>query len=227
MSKTSPHYHGHRQRLRERFLNGTESALADYELLELLLFGANPRGDVKPTAKELINTFGSITNVIYAQPKDLRKIKGMGDAAVAILKAIQQVSIRSLRSQAMERPVLSSWDAVLNYCAAQMEHLTIEQLRLIFLDRKNQIICDEVQQTGTIDYTPIFPREVVKRSLDIGAAAFIMVHNHPSGDPTPSPADIDMTRKIRDVSERLGIHLHDHIIIGNGCYTSFKSEGLI
>jgi len=218
---------GHRQRLRERFLRAGEASLSDYELLELLLFGANPRADMKPLAKELLQEFGSLTGVLNAEHVALLKINGVGETAIAILKAVQATLTRSLREQIMQKPILSSWSQVLEYCHLSMGYLKQEQLRLLFLDTKNCLIADEVQQTGTINHTPIFPREVVKRALDLSASAIIIVHNHPSGDPTPSKEDIEMTQHIRNVSTQLGIMLHDHIIIAKNRHYSFKTEGLL
>ncbi len=218
---------GHRQRLRDRFLRAGETSLSDYELLELLLFGANPRADMKPLAKELLQEFGSLTGVLNAEHVALLKINGVGETAIAILKAVQATMTRSLREQIMQKPILSSWNQVLEYCHLSMGYLKQEQLRLLFLDTKNCLIADEVQQTGTINHTPIFPREVVKRALDLSASAIIIVHNHPSGDPTPSTEDIEMTRHIRNVSTQLGILLHDHIIIAKNRHYSFKTEGLL
>lgn len=227
MKENSVHHTGHRQRLRERFLRGGESALNDYELLELMLFGANPRADMKPLAKDLILQFGNLTGVINADHAALLKVNGVGETAIAVLKAVQATMTRALREQIMQQPILSSWNQVLEYCRLTMGHLKQEQLRLLFLDTKNCLIADEVQQTGTINHTPIFPREVVKRSLDLGASAIILVHNHPSGDPSPSAEDIEMTKHIRQVTNQLGILVHDHLIIAKDRHYSFKKEGLL
>lgn len=218
---------GHRQRLRERLLKAGADALHDYELLELALFAAMPRGDTKPLAKALLNRFGSFTEAVTAEPERLREVKGMGDAAIAALKTVEASAGRLLQGRIMEKPVISSWQALLEYCQATMSHSRTEQFRILFLDRKNKIIKDELQQKGTVDHTPVYPREVVKRALDLGSSAIIMVHNHPSGDVTPSQADIDMTRQIRDVAKGLGINLHDHIIVGGGDHASFKSLNLL
>lgn len=226
-TNTKPHFHGHRGRLRERFLKAGGEALADYELLELLLFGARPRTDVKPLAKELLAQFGSFARVVSADPRDLKKIGGMGDTAVVAIKTAQAAALRLLRAEIMDRPVIASWRQVLDYCRASMGYNKTEQLRLLFLDRKNNLIADEEQQHGTIDHTPVYPREVVKRALELGAAAIIMVHNHPSGDPTPSRADIQLTKEVKAAAENLGIQLHDHIIIGAKDHVSLKSLGLI
>lgn len=221
------HQIGHRQRLRERFLRGGEEALHDYELLELLLFGANPRADMKPMAKDLLNEFGSLAGVMNADHAALLKVPGVGESAIAILKAVQATMTRALRQQIQQKPILSSWTQLLEYCHLSMGYLKQEQLRLLFLDSKNCLIADEVQQTGTVNNTPIFPREVVKRALDLGASAIILVHNHPSGDPSPSIDDIEMTRHIRNVSTQLGILIHDHLIIAKNRHYSFRKEGLL
>lgn len=222
-----PHHLGHRQRLRQRFLEGGADALPDYELLELILFAANPRADVKPLAKDLIARFGSFQRVLSAAPADLARAPGLKDAGIVAIKAAQAAALRLARAEAMERPVMSSWRKVLDYCRASMAYDRNEAFRLLFLDRKNRLMADEVQQRGTVDHTPVYPREVVKRALEIGATALIMVHNHPSGDPTPSRADIDMTRAVKDAAEKLGISLHDHIIIAGGEHASLKGLGLI
>lgn len=226
-----PHYHGHRERLRGKFLKAvqaeTTEAIADYELLELLLFLAQPRGDVKPLAKALLGRFGSLGAVLSAEPETLRQVKGVGDAAVAALKTVQVAALHLLREQVMEQPVLSSWDRLLDYCHAAMAWRDREQFRILFLDRKNRLIADELQQKGTIDHTPVYPREVVRRALELGASALILVHNHPSGDPQPSKADIEMTRTIKAVSEPLGVALHDHLVIGRAGYCSFRADGLL
>jgi DNA repair protein RadC len=221
------HNTGHRQRLRERFLKAGETALSDYELLELLLFGANPRADMKPLAKDLLQEFGSLTGVLNADQPALLKVAGVGESAIAILKAVHATMTRALREQIAQKPILSSWNQLLEYCHLCMGYLKQEQLRLLFLNTKNCLIADEVQQTGTVNHTPIFPREVVKRALDLGASAIIIVHNHPSGDPSPSAEDIEMTKHIRNVSTQLGIMVHDHLIIAKNRHYSFRKEGLL
>ena len=227
MSKETPHYHGHRARLRERLLEKGGAALADYEVLEVLLFGAKPRGDVKPLAKALIKRFGSLGAVLAAAPRDLAAVSGMGDASVSVLKITEEAAKRLTREEVMERTVISSWDKLLAYCRAAIGHETVERFHLLFLDKKNALIADEVQQRGTVDHTPVYPREVVKRALELGASAIIMVHNHPSGDPTPSQADIAMTEEVQDAAERLGILVHDHVIISKSGHNSFRSLGLL
>jgi DNA repair protein RadC len=222
-----PHFHGHRQRLRERFMMGGGEALPDYELLELVLAQAIPRGDVKPLAKLLLGKFGGFTEVIAAEPTRLEEVKGVGPAVVAQFKVVQEAAKRLARGRVLNRPVLGSWDALIDYCSIAMAHNPVEQVRVLYLDKKNVLIADEMQQKGTIDHTPIYPREVVKRALDLGATAMILVHNHPSGNPQPSKADIDMTRQIVTAAQNLGIVVHDHVVIGKGQYASFKSLGLL
>lgn len=218
---------GHRNRLRQRFMKAGVDGVADYELLELVLYAAKPRGDVKPLAKELIKTFGSFYSVMSADPAELTRVKGMGEACVTSLKVVQAAAQHMLRFEATSGPVIASWQKVIDYCRASMDHLKNEELRLLFLDRHNRLISDEVQQRGTIDHTPVYTREVIKRALEIGASAMILVHNHPSGDPTPSQADIEVTRRIKEAAENLGISLHDHIIIAKGKYCSLRAENLM
>lgn len=202
-------------------------ALPDYELLELVLFAAQPRRDVKPLAKMLLARFGSFAEVISAPPALLAEIDGVGDTVIATLKVVQAAALRLAQGEVMARPVIGSWQKLMAYCRASMAHEATEHFRVLFLNRRNELIADEVQQKGTVDHTPVYPREVVKRALELGATAVIMVHNHPSGDPTPSPADIEMTREVKDAGEKLGIQLHDHVIIGRRGHNSFKTLGLI
>jgi len=223
----APHYYGHRERLRARFLEAGSDALSDYEMLELVLFRALPRRDVKPLAKKLIETFGSFNEAIAAPLSRLAEVKGLGDAAIAELKIVQAAANRLVKGEVKRRPVLSSWSAVLDYCRATMAFAEKEQLRVLFLDKRNQLIADEVQQTGTVDHTPVYPREVVKRALELSATAIVLVHNHPSGDPTPSRADIQMTQQIQEIAKPLGISLHDHIIVGKEGHASLKGLKLI
>ncbi len=227
MSSEKPHYLGHRKRLRERFIKAGGEALPDYELLELLLALAKPRGDVKPLAKKLLKRFGGFAAVISAEPRELTEVEGVAEATAVALKTVQAAALRLAREEVMARPVIGSWERLIAYCRMAMAHSKTEQFRLLFLDRKNALIADELQQRGTVDHTPVYTREVVKRALDLGASAIIMVHNHPSGDPTPSKADILMTREVRDAAEKLGIVLHDHVIIGRGEHASFKALGLL
>ena len=223
----APHYHGHRERLRGRFRDAGADAVTDYELLELVLFRAIPQRDVKPLAKELIARFGSFAEVIAAPSLRLREIKGMGDAAVTELKIVHAAAQRLAKGEVRKRTVLSSWGSVLDYCRTAMAFSDKEQFRLLFLDKRNQLIADEVQQSGTVDHTPVYPREVVKRALELSATALILVHNHPSGDPTPSRADIQMTQSIIDVAKPLGIAVHDHIIVGKEGHASLRGLKLI
>ncbi|WP_082511215.1 MULTISPECIES: RadC family protein [unclassified Rhizobium] len=221
------HYLGHRERLRNRFRDGGETALADYEILELLLFRLIPRRDTKPIAKALIARFGTLGGVLGAPPSLLQEVKGIGESVALDLKLIASVAQRMLKSELREKQVLSSWSSVIDYCHAAMAYETTEQFRILFLDKRNVLIADEIQGRGTIDHTPVYPREVVKRALELSATAIILVHNHPSGDPTPSRADIDMTRTIVDTAKPLGITVHDHIIIGKDGHASFRGLRLI
>ena len=226
-SNTAPHYHGHRERLRTRFLDAGSDALSDYEMLELLLFRALPRRDVKPLAKQLIAKFGSFAEAVSAPRTRLLEVKGLGDAAITELKIVQAAASRLAKGAVQKRPALSSWAAVIEYCRTLMAFAEKEQFHILFLDKRNQLIADEKQQTGTIDHTPVYPREVVKRALELSATAVILVHNHPSGDPTPSRADIQMTHNIIEIAKPLGILVHDHIIVGKDGHTSFKQMNLI
>ena len=222
-----PHYHGHRQRLRERFQSAGPDALSDYELLEMVLFTAQPRGDMKPAAKALLKKFGSFAEVMHAPATLLREVDGIGDASATQLKLIAAAASRIAKGQLLARTLLSSWNDVIDYCRTTMAFADKEQFRLLFLDKRNQLIADEVQQTGTVDHTPVYPREVIKRALELSATAIILVHNHPSGDPTPSSADIQMTKAIIDIASPLGISVHDHIIVGRGGHASLKGMRLI
>ena len=223
----APHYHGHRERLRERFRDAGPDALSDYELLEMVLFRALPRRDVKPLAKSLIGRFGSFAEVVHAPEARLREISGLGEAAIIEIKLIAASASRVAKGQLKQRTMLSSLTAVIDYCRTSMAFADKEQFRILFLDKRNQLIADEVQQVGTVDHTPVYPREVVKRALELSATAIILVHNHPSGDPTPSQADIQMTKSIVDISAPLGISVHDHIIVGKNGHASLKGLRLI
>jgi DNA repair protein RadC len=227
LAEAAPHFHGHRERLRTRFLEAGSEALADYEMLELVLFRALPRRDVKPLAKNLLARFGSFAEVISAPRARLDEVDGLGEAAITELKVVQAAAHRLLKGQVSKRPMLSSWSAVLDYVRAAQAFAEKEEFRILFLDKRNQLIADEVQQTGTVDHTPVYPREVVKRALELSASAIILVHNHPSGDPTPSRADIDMTRQVAEVARTLGIQLHDHVIVGKDGHASLKGLRLI
>ncbi len=222
-----PHFHGHRDRLRARFREAGAEALADYELLELLLFRAIPRRDVKPIAKGLLAKFGSFAEVVAAPEARLKEVAGLGEAAIVELKVVHAAASRFARGEIRRRPVLASWSAVIDYCRTAMGFAEVEQFRILFLDKRNQLIADEVQQRGTVDHTPVYPREVVKRALELSATAVVLVHNHPSGDPTPSQADIQMTKAIVEVATPLGIAVHDHIIVGKSGHASLKGLKLI
>jgi DNA repair protein RadC len=217
-----PHYHGHRERLRARFQEAGADALPDYELLELLLFRSIPQRDVKPLAKELIQRFGSFAEVLGAPVSRLTEIKGVGEGVALDLKIVAASLQRMAKGKVSKRPVLSSWSSVIDYCRMAMAFAEREQFRILFLDKKNALIADEVQQTGTVDHTPVYPREVVRRALELSASAIILVHNHPSGDPTPSRADILMTQQVVETAKPLGIAVHDHIIVGKDGHASLK-----
>jgi DNA repair protein RadC len=217
----------HRQRLRARFMQGGADPLPDYELLELVLFRAIPRRDVKPLANALMERFGDFNRVVTAPEARLRDIAGVGDAVIVELKIIEAAAHRMARSKIMQQHVVSSWDALLDYCHTVMAHRETEQFRVLYLDRKNVIIADEEQAKGTVDHVPVYPREVAKRALELNASALILVHNHPSGDPTPSQADIDMTGQVLAACAALGMTLHDHLIIGKSTELSFRSEGYL
>jgi len=217
----------HRKRLRTRFIDGGAAAMPDYEVLELVLFRAIPRMDVKPLARLLLDTFGDFNRVVSAAPSRLLAVKGVGEAVVQELKIVEAAAQRLMRGRVMNRAVLSSWDALLDYCHTAMAHRETEQFRILFLDRKNVLIADEEQARGTVDHVPVYPREVVKRALELNASALILVHNHPSGDPTPSDADIAMTAQVQDAATVLGITLHDHLIIGKSRELSFRAKGYL
>jgi DNA repair protein RadC len=218
---------GHRERLRARFVNGGADAMPDYELLEMTLFAALPRRDTKPLAKALLARFGSFAEVIAAPRARLMEVKGVGESVASHLKIVEAAAHRLAKTKVMGRPALSSWSALLDYCTAVMARSQNEEFRVLFLDRKNNLIADEVQNRGTVDHTPVYPREIIKRALELTASAIILVHNHPSGDPTPSKADITMTREIVTAAKALSIAVHDHLVIGRGGHASFKSLGLL
>ena len=217
----------HRTRLRRRFVQGGPEAVPDYELLELVLFRAIPRQDVKPLARRLLDRFGSFAAVMAASPARLAEVHGIGDAVVTELKVVEAAAARLARGRVMQRPVMSSWDAVLAYLRCAMSHSQTERFRVLFLDRKSTLIADEAQGEGTVDHVPVYPREVMKRALELGASALILVHNHPSGDPTPSAADIEMTRRIEEAAKALDLVLHDHIVVGDGSEVSMRAQGYI
>jgi DNA repair protein RadC len=222
-----PHYLGHRERLRERFFAAGADALSDYELLEMALFAALPRRDTKPLAKKLLKKFGSFSEVIHAPVPRLREVKGIGDASISQLKLLAAAAGRAAKREIERKVALSSWNEVIDYCRSGMAFADKEQFRLLFLDKRNQLIADEVQQTGTVDHTPVYPREVIKRALELSATALILVHNHPSGDPSPSQADIQMTKAIIDIAKPLGIAVHDHIIVGKSRHARLRGMRLI
>ena len=217
----------HRNRLRTRFLDGGADALPDYELLELVLFRAIPRQDVKPLAHLLLTTFGDFNRVLSASAARLSDVKGVGQAVITELKVVEAAAHRLARSRVLQRHVLSGWDALIDYCHTTMAHRETEQFRVLYLDKKNVLVGDEEQAKGTVDHVPVYPREVVKRALEINASALILVHNHPSGDPTPSSSDISMTHQVQQAAEALGITLHDHLVIGKSRELSFRSEGYL
>ena len=220
-----PDHLGHRQRLRDRFLNGADGALQDYELLELLLAQAQKRIDTKPIAKALIRKFNGFAGVMAATPTQLQEIDGVGPAAAVIIRVVQACALRMAREEVLQREVVGSWKKLLDYLRMAMAEEKTEQFRLLFLDNKNALIADEEQQRGTVNHTPVYPREVVKRALELGASAIILVHNHPSGDPTPSQDDIAMTKEVAAAADKLGISVHDHIIIGRKGHASLRSLG--
>jgi DNA repair protein RadC len=217
----------HRRRLRERFLKGGPDAVPDYELLELVLFRAIPRQDVKPLARRLLDAFGDFNGVLSASADRVAEVEGAGESVATELKIVEAAAHRLSRARVLGRQVISSWDALLDYCHTVMSHRETEHFRVLFLDRKNALIADEEQARGTVDHVPVYPREVVKRALELNASALILVHNHPSGDPTPSQADIAMTEQIRAAADALGITLHDHIVIGKSREQSFRATGLL
>ena len=221
-----PHYHGHRKRLRQRFDKAGADGLPDYELLELLLCQALPRQDVKPLAKRLIERFGTVGGVLGAEKEALKDVAGVGDAVVHTLKLVDALGVRALRETVMGRPVIATWQSVLDYCSAQLSHRKTEHFRILYLDSHNALIADEEQQHGTVDHVVLYPREVIKRALEHGASAVILVHNHPSGDPSPSRADIELTKEVAKAGATLGVTVHDHLVIGRSRHVSLKEAGL-
>jgi DNA repair protein RadC len=225
--KEKPQHTGHRKRLRERFLTNGPEALADYELLEMILFPASPLGDVKPMAKALLAHFGSFAKVMHAPPQELERVEGINESAVVAIKTAKAAAERMLKEEFTDRAIIKSWTQLLDYCRLHIGHIQNEEFHVLFLNHKLELIADERQQRGTIDHTPVYPREVVKRALELGAASMILVHNHPSGDVTPSKADIDITQQIIAAAAPLGIEVHDHVIIGAKKHFSFKSKGIL
>ncbi len=222
-----PHYWGHRDRLRTRFREGGADALPDYELMELILFRAIPRRDVKPLAKDILARFGSFAEAVAVSPERLLEVEGVTDAVVTEIKIIQAAALRTSQGEVKKRPVLAAMSTVLSYLRSAMAFEDREQFRILFLDRRNKLISDEVQTRGTIDHTPVYTREVVKRALELSASAIILAHNHPSGDPTPSKADVEMTKQIMDVATKLGVTVHDHIVLGRDGHLSMRTAGII
>ncbi|APE28453.1 RadC family protein [Aurantiacibacter gangjinensis] len=218
---------GHRARLRQRLLEGGAEALADYEVLEYLLFGALARGDTKPQAKALLARFGTLAGVLNADPSALKQVKGVSEASVGQIKIAALVARRMARSEVQDKPVLGSWQALLDYLAIDMAHLTVERVRVLYLNAKNRLLLDHHVGDGTVDEAAIHPREVIKRGLDLGASALILVHNHPSGNPQPSQADIQITKRIAEAGRPLGIMVHDHVIVGSEGHASLRAKGLI
>ncbi len=225
--KDTPHYHGHRDRLRARFVENGADSLQDYELIELILFMAIPRRDVKPLAKTLLATFGGLPELMNADINALTRIDGISDNTAIALKTITTTAHRAMKQDLMKRPVLNNWTRLMDYCQNTMAHETREHFRILFLNKKNEMIADEIQGSGTVDHTPAYPREIMKRALELGATALILVHNHPSGDSRPSQADIDMTNTIIRAAQPFEVKIHDHIVVSRGGYSSFKNMGLI
>jgi len=221
-----PHHLGHRQRLKRRFLEGGAEALPDYELLELVLFQAIPQRDVKPLAKQLLARFGGFAAVLNADPAQLMQVDGVKENTVATLKIVQAAAGRLAKDEVLDRPVISSWDRLVDYCRINLAHLPREQLHLLFLDRRNALIAGETPHKGSIDHTPVYPREVARRALELNATAVIMVHNHPSGDPCPSAADIEATKQVAAALKTVGVTLHDHLIVGRSGHASLRTAGL-
>ena len=223
----TPHHAGHRARLRERLLRAGPASLADYELLELYLFRTIPRGDVKPRAKALLARFGSLEGVLAAPEREIARVEGVGSAVAADLKLVHAFSLRLTHGQVARRPVISSWTALLAYLRAALQHAPREEFHVLFLDKKNQLIADELMGEGTVDHAPVYPREVVRRALELSASSLILVHNHPSGDPEPSRADIDITREVVTAGRPFGLSVHDHVIVGRDGMASLKAKGLM
>ena len=218
---------GHRSRMRARLLQAGPDSVADHELLEMMLFLALPRRDTKPIARALLTQFGSFANAVSAPVPDLRTVEGLGDAGIAALKTVQAAALRLARSEVLNRPVLNNWDRLMEYLQTVLGRERIEQFRILFLDNRNRLLADEAQARGTVNHTPVYPREVVKRALELHATALILVHNHPSGDPSPSREDVEMTRMIGQAAGALSVVLHDHVIVGNGRWFSFRREGML
>jgi len=220
------HQQGHRKRLRDRLIKSGESALADYELLEMTLYWSHPRGDTKPIAKDLLKEFGNLANVFIASDNDLKKVKGVGDSTVAVLRLSYAIALRLAKAELMDRPLLMDSDQLIRYCRLRIKDPKVEQFHVFFLDKKHQFLSDEIHQVGTVDHAAVYPREIIKKALEHGASKILMVHNHPSGDSTPSKADVDLTKHIAEIGEKLGIQVNDHLVLGSGSYTSMKAKEL-
>jgi DNA repair protein RadC len=225
--EAAPHYWGHRERLRDRFRQYGSDSLPDYELMELILFRAIPRRDTKPLAKALISKFGGFAEAINASEERLGEVSGLGLAAITEIRIIRAAALRLMQGEVLNRPLMGSWDKVVKYCRAAMGFEMREEFRILFLDKRNRLLADEVQGRGTVDHTPVYVREVLKRALELSASAIILVHNHPSGDPTPSRADIEMTKEIIAAGDKLDIAVHDHLIVGRDGHISLRSAGLV
>jgi DNA repair protein RadC len=225
--EAKPHYHGHRARLRHRFETAGPDALADYEFLELLLFRALPRRDVKPIAKALLARFGTFAEVLAARPERLAEVDGIGESVIHDLKVVEAAARRLTIGAVRQRKTLGTWKEVLAYCRTAMAFAEREEFRILFLDKRNALILDEVQGIGTVDHTPVYPREVIRRALEVGATALVLVHNHPSGDPTPSTADIKLTQEIVAIAKPMGIAVHDHLIVGRGGHSSLRAMNFL
>lgn len=223
----APHYFGHRDRLRQRFRQSGHESLPDYEMMELILFRAIPRRDTKPLAKAILEKFGSFAEAINASEERLSEISGLGQSAITEIRIIRAAALRLMQGEVLKRPLLSSWDKVIQYCKAAMAYETREQFRILFLDKRNRLVADEVQGNGTVDHTPVYVREVLRRALELSACAIVLVHNHPSGDPTPSRADIEMTKEIISAARNLDIAVHDHLIVGRDGHISLRSAGFV
>ncbi len=222
-----PHYWGHRERLRQRFLSGGHMAMPDYEILELMLFDAIPRIDVKPLAKTLLATFGDLSGVLGASRHRLLKVPGTNEKVFLLLRLVEAFAHRLARAKVVDRCVISSWDDLVDYCRTVMAHRETESFRILFLDAKNVLLADEEQAKGTVNHVPVYPREVAKRALELNASAVVLVHNHPSGDPTPSEADIAMTDRVQVACEAISVLIHDHVVIGKAEEASFRQLGLL
>jgi DNA repair protein RadC len=221
------HFHGHRERIRQRIMKGDGAHFDDYEILEVLLCAFIPRVDVRPIAKSLVDRFGAVSAALAAPPERLMETEGIGETTAAYIRATNLLLQRAAADQVRERPIISNWAALLNYVSAKIKHEKTEQARVLYLDRKNRLIADELAGRGTVDQAPIYPREIARRALELSASAVILVHNHPSGDPTPSRADVELTREIERALAPFEIRVHDHLVVGARETVSMKAKGLI